>query len=247
MFCNINDFIRSAVFSCLMIIITIFYSFICILARPLPFRYRYHLVTIYTQVIIGLLKIICHVNYTIEGMKNIPKNRNGIIFSKHQSLWETFFLQGFFSQSAIILKRELLWIPFFGWGLATIDPISINRSAKKSAMNQLIQEGKKRLDAGRWILVFPEGTRTPPGVVGHYHVGGALLATKTGYPILPIAHNAGLCWPKRSFIKKPGMIRIVIGPLIETKDRDAREVLDEAKTWIETATTTLLEPVQNLH
>ncbi len=230
---KINLIIRSSLFSLLMLMATIFYSFICVAAFPFPFRYRYKLITAYTSAMLWLLKIICHVNYKIDGLENIPKNRSGIVLSKHQSTWETFFLQGLFYQSAIILKRELLWVPFFGWGLAIIDPIAINRSNTSNAMSQIITKGRKCLEAGRWILVFPEGTRIPFGEVGKYRVGGARLATATGYPVIPVAHNAGLFWPKRSFIKTPGTIHIVIGPLIETKDRSAEEVLSEAKNWIE--------------
>ncbi len=230
---KINLILRSSLFSLLMLMTTILYSFICLAAFPFPFRYRYKLITAYTSAMLWLLKVLCHVDYQIEGLENIPKNRSGIVLSKHQSTWETFFLQGLFYQSAIILKRELLWVPFFGWGLAIIDPIAINRSNTSSAMSQIITKGRKCLEAGRWILVFPEGTRIPFGEVGKYRVGGARLATATGYPVIPVAHNAGRFWPKRSFIKTPGTIHVVIGPLIETKDRSAEDVLAEAKNWIE--------------
>jgi 1-acyl-sn-glycerol-3-phosphate acyltransferase len=126
-----------------------------------------------------------------------------------------------------------LWLPFFGWGLATIDPIAINRSKKTNAMEQIIKKGKVCLDAGRWILVFPEGTRIPYGKVGHYKAGGARLAVTTGYPVIPVAHNAGRYWSKRGFIKKPGTVQMVIGPLIETKNKTPDEVLAEVKDWIE--------------
>jgi len=232
-FYQLNLLLRSSIFSLLMLIATIVHSFICLAAFPFPLRYRYKLVTVYTSAILWLLKIICHIDYHVEGLENIPKNRSGIVLSKHQSTWETFFLQGLFHQAAIILKRELLWVPFFGWGLATIDPIAINRSNTNSAMHQIINKGRKCLAAGRWILVFPEGTRMPPGQVGKYRIGGARLATATGYPVIPVAHNAGHFWPKRSFIKTPGTIRVVIGPLIETQDRAAEDVLAQAKNWIE--------------
>jgi 1-acyl-sn-glycerol-3-phosphate acyltransferase len=182
---------------------------------------------------IYLLKKLCYIHYAVEGLENIPKEQVGIVLSKHQSTWETFFLPLIFHNPAIILKQELLWIPFFGWGLASTDPISINRSAKSSAMQQIITKGKKSLAAGRWVLVFPEGTRVAPGVVGHYKLGGARLATATGYPVIPVAHNAGHCWPRRRFIKRPGTIRLVIGPLIESEGRTADEVLKLAKGWIE--------------
>lgn len=153
---------------------------------------------------------------------------------KHQSAWETFFIQGNFDQVAMIVKRELLWFPFFGWALALLGPIAINRKDSKSAMQQIIQQGKRYLEAGRWICVFPEGTRIASGEVGKYKLGGARLAVATGYPVVPVAHNAGRCWPKRKFIKRPGIIRIIFGPPIDPKGKTAEEVLELSKNWIET-------------
>jgi len=228
-----NLFTRSLIFSITMVISTILYSFLCILALPFPFRYRYVMIAGFTGVILKILKIICRIDYHVRGLENIPKNRNGIVLSKHQSTWETFYLPTIFHQSAIILKRELLWVPFFGWGLAIINPIAINRNKKSSAMEQIIKKGKACLDAGRWIIVFPEGTRIPYGKIGHYKAGGARLAVATDYPVIPVAHNAGRFWPKRGFIKKPGTIQIVIGPLIETKGKTPDEVLAAVKNWIE--------------
>lgn len=227
------QFIRSMIFSIVMAVVTTLYSFICITACPLPLRYRYKIVAAYTKAMVWALKIICRIDYRIEGLENIPKNRNGIVLCKHQSTWETLFLQSQFHQAAIIVKRELLWIPFFGWGLATIDPIAINRNEVATAMEQIIAKGRRCLQAGRWIVVFPEGTRIPYGQVGKYRLGGARLAVATGYPVLPIAHNAGRFWPRRKFLKTPGTIRVVIGPLIETTGRTAEEVLRDAKNWIE--------------
>lgn len=228
-----NLFLRSLLFSIIMLTSMIFQSFVCILASPLPLRYRYPLVTGYVTFIIWVLKVLCRVDYKIEGLENIPKDRAGVILSKHQSTWETFFLPTIFWEPAIILKRELLWVPFFGWGLATVSPIAINRSKRASAMDQVITQGKVCLEQGRWILVFPEGTRTPVGKVGKYRLGGTRLAVATEHPVIPVAHNAGLFWPRRKFIKHPGTVRMVIGPLIETKGRTPEDVLQEAKNWIE--------------
>jgi len=226
-------FIRSLIFGIVVPIYTMFYSFICILSAPLPLRYRYKIVAGWTDSIIWLLKVICNIQYDIEGLENIPKDRNGVVMSKHQSTWETFFLLGRFDRVAIILKRELAWIPFFGWGMAVTSPIAINRSDKTSAMSQILTKGKKCLEEGRWVLVFPEGTRIPVGQIGKYRLGGARLATATGHPILPVAHNAGRYWPRRKFIKTPGTVKLVFGPLIETKGRGPEEVLEETKNWIE--------------
>ncbi len=226
-------FFRSLIFSIYMILAATIYSFFCILAFPLPFRFRYKMIVAWTGSVLWVLKKVCRIDYQIEGLENIPKDRNGIVLSKHQSTWETFFLQGLFPEAAIILKRELLWIPFFGWGLAIIEPISINRSSI-TAIKQIIQKGRKCLESGRWILVYPEGTRIPPGQTGIYRMGGAKLAEQTGYPVIPVAHNAGRFWPRRSFIKYPGTIKVVIGPLIETKGLSADQILNQAKNWIET-------------
>ncbi len=228
-----SQWIRSFIFSIIMIVITIPYSFISLCAKPLPLKYRYGLIMWWTSMMVWFLKVICRVDYKIDGLENIPKDRVAVILSKHQSTWETFYLPTLFNQAAIILKKELLWVPFFGWGLGITDPIAIDRNNPKNAMDQIIQQGKSYLDAGRFILVFPEGTRIPPGQVGKYRLGGARLATATGYPVIPVAHNAGKYWKKRGFYKIPGTIHVVIGPLIETKDRTPEEVLDEAKNWIE--------------
>lgn len=228
-----NLYIRSFLFIFISLATMILQSFICILASPLPLRYRYATVTFYIAFVIWLLKVLCRVNYQVEGLENIPKDRAGVILSKHQSIWETYYLPTVFREPAIILKRELLWLPFFGWGLATVNPIAINRSNRTSAMQQIINKGRKCLEAGRWILIFPEGTRIPIGKIGKYRLGGARLAVETGYPVIPVAHNAGRFWPRREFLKYPGTVRMVIGPIIETKGRTAEEVMEQTKNWIE--------------
>src|SRR5579862_2919395 len=213
---KINLFIRALVPFLFSVIAIPPYSFACLASLVLPSRYRNALIRTYLAAHLYLLKKVCLVDYKVEGLENIPKNQNGIILSKHQSTWETFFLPLIFHDPAIIAKRELLWIPFFGWGLAASAPIAINRGKHVTAMQQIIQKGKKCLAEGRHILIFPEGTRIPAGKVGKYKLGGARLAEATGYPVIPVAHNAGYYWPKGKFIKNPGTIRIVIGPLIES-------------------------------
>lgn len=230
---KINMFIRSLLFTTIVSVYTFFYSFFSVALFPFPLRYRFAFIMAWTRTIIWLLQKLCYINYEVEGWENIPKDQNGIIMCKHQSTWETFFIPGHFYQPAIILKRELFWVPFFGWGLATVDPIAINRKDGRSAMEQIISKGKKCLDDKRWVLVFPEGTRIAPGKTGKYHMGGARLAAATGYPILPIAHNAGRFWPKRGFLKQPGTVKVVFGPMIETRGRKAEDILEETKNWIE--------------
>lgn len=234
---KINLFLRSLVFMLFMNTFIFLYSFFCLIPLALsfvvPLRIRYGIIMFFNRTMIESLRVICKVEYQIDGLENIPKNRTGIILSKHQSVWETFILPTLFDQSAIILKKELLWVPFFGWGLALVDPIAINRKDKSSAMAQIIKKGKQCINQGRWILVFPEGTRIPVGKVGHYRLGGARLAVETGAPIIPVAHNAGKFWPKKGFIKKPGKVHMVIGPVIETKNRAPEDLMNEVKNWIE--------------
>lgn len=230
---RLNLFIRSLIFSVYSLTTIAIYSLVCVLAWPLPVRWRHAIIRQYLRVYMWVLKVICHIDYTVEGLENIPADHRGVVMSKHQSTWETFFLPIVFHAPAVIVKRELLWLPFFGWGLAAGDPISINRSDASSAMQQIIKKGKKCLDSGRWVLVFPEGTRVAPGKPGKYRLGGARLAVATGYPVIPVALNAGHFWPRRKFIKRPGTVRVVIGPPIETKGRTPEEVLSLTREWIE--------------
>jgi 1-acyl-sn-glycerol-3-phosphate acyltransferase len=230
---KLNLFIRSSIFFLYSTLSLAIYSLVVVAMSIVPLRYRYVAIRAYMRAYFVMLKWICRIDYRIEGLENIPKDRNGVLLSKHQSAWETFFLPIIVRDPAIVLKRELMWIPLFGWAIAASKPIAINRNNKTSAMQQVITQGRKCLQAGRWIIMFPEGTRVANGVVGHYKLGGARLAEATGYPVLPVAHNAGCYWPKRSFIKYPGTVRVVVGPLIESEGRSAEEVLALTKDWIE--------------
>ena len=225
---------RSLLFSVGMILITVFYAIPSTLSYFLPYRSRYRLVNVWHRAVLRWLELTCGVHYKVEGLENIPRDQAGIIFSRHESTWETLALTKIFPPQAWVLKRELLWIPFFGWALAVLEPIAIDRNAGRKAINQIIEQGQSRLEAGRWIVVFPEGTRLAPGETKKFGVGGALLAAKSGYPVLPVAHNAGEFWPKRGFLKKPGTIRVVIGKPIASKGRKAAEINAEAEQWINT-------------
>jgi len=232
---RINLLTRAIIFLILLVVTLAPYSVLCLMAFIFPLRVRYAMVTGWTRLMVWFLRKICSLEYDIEGLENIPKDRNGIVLSKHQSTWETFLLPSLFPLSAIITKRELTWVPCFGWGLVASEPIAINRSDKSSAMEQILTKGKQALDQGRWIIIFPEGTRIAPGSAGNYRSGGARLAIHAGnYPIIPVAHNAGYFWRKGQFAKKPGTIKVVIGPAIETKGRTPEDIMDEVKDWIET-------------
>jgi 1-acyl-sn-glycerol-3-phosphate acyltransferase len=179
------------------------------------------------------LEITCQLRYVVDGKGNIPQYGPAIVFAKHQSTWETLALQRIFPSQIWVAKRELLWIPFFGWGLSMMKPIAIKRGTGRAAVMQLISQGRERLKEGLWVIIFPEGTRVPPGQKGRYRIGGAILAEHSGCPVLPVAHNAGEYWPRHSFIKQPGTIQVRIGRLITPGDRSAQEIMNEAETWIE--------------
>ncbi|MCP4009044.1 MAG: 1-acyl-sn-glycerol-3-phosphate acyltransferase [Proteobacteria bacterium] len=178
------------------------------------------------------LKVCCRIDYKVSGLENLP-DEPAVVIANHQSAWETIIFQKIFPGQSYLLKRELLWIPFFGWGLAANEPIAIDRAKKTQALQQLITQGKERLKRGRWIVIFPEGTRRPVGQPGTFQAGGAFIASKAGAPIVPVAHNAGVFWSKKSaFNKKPGTVEVVIGPVIESKGRKARELNLQAEEWI---------------
>lgn len=233
-------FTRSLLFAALHFLSVIFFSIFALILWPLPFRWRYKLVSQWAVFNLWLLKVICGIRYEVEGGENIP-DEPCVIMCKHQSSWETLALQALFPPQVWVLKRELLWIPFFGWGLASLKPIAIDRRAGRKALNQIIEQGRKRLDSGAWVVIFPEGTRIPSGQIGEFGMGGAFLAAKTGYSIIPVAHNAGKAWPKHGFLKYPGVIKLVIGNKIAI-DENMKKVSDINKQvyqWMESQMTRL--------
>lgn len=213
-----------------------------LLCTPLPFRLRYRVATQWARLSLDWLAITCKLRHRVSGDENVPDTAC-IVFSKHQSTWETLALQRLFPPQVWVLKRELLWLPVFGWGLAAMKPIALNRGAGRKAVEQLVEQGKARLKEGLWVIVFPEGTRTAPGTRGRYRIGGAVLAERSGHPVLPVAHNAGEFWPRRGFIKRPGTIDVVIGAPITSDRKDAATILKEAETWIE-STMDRISPVK---
>jgi 1-acyl-sn-glycerol-3-phosphate acyltransferase len=224
---------RSLCFMLLMWTSLIIYAPLALLTFPFPYKIRYMVVTAWPKYHVWLLKILCRLSYEVEGRENLPKGA-AIVLAKHQSTYETFALPYLFPPYTWVLKRELMWVPFFGWGMAMLRPIAIDRSSGRKAMEQLINQGRDRLDSGLWVVVFPEGTRIPAGKKGRYRLGGALLAHETGYPVVPVAHNAGTYWPKHSLLVYPGVVKIVIGPVIESKNKTAEQIRQQTEQWIET-------------
>jgi 1-acyl-sn-glycerol-3-phosphate acyltransferase len=209
-----------------------------LLTVVVPFAWRYAFIIRWAWFQLWLADRLLGITYEVEGRENIPSG-SAVVLSKHQSAWETLAFQEIFPPSVWILKRELLWVPLFGWALALLRPIAINRSAGQRALDQIVTQGRERLDKGIWVVVFPEGTRVAPRQRVRYKIGGAALAAATGYPVVPVAHNAGSFWPRRGFVKRPGVVRIVIGPAIPTRGRTALEVIADVERWIEGTMTRL--------
>lgn len=224
--------LRSTLYMLLQIIITPPYALLTLACFPLSPHNRYRVTSSWTFIMLFLLRNVCGIRYQIIGAENIPKTPS-IVLSKHQSAWETLAFQKIFPPQVWVLKKELLRIPFFGWGLAMTSPIAIDRSAKKKALEQIVEQGKDRLKQGFWIVIFPEGTRIPPGQRGKYRIGGAWLATHTNTLVVPVAHNAGELWGRNSFIKYPGTITVSIGEPIDPTGMEPGELNAQVEAWIE--------------
>jgi 1-acyl-sn-glycerol-3-phosphate acyltransferase len=215
------------------------------LVLPLKPHLRYRYLAHWGRFILWWLQVTCGITYRVEGRENIPDTAS-VVLAKHQSTWETIAFQSIFPAQTWVLKRELLRVPFFGWGLAAAWPIAIDRKAGREALKQVIEQGTERLRSGFWVIVFPEGTRVAPGVHGRYATGGAGLARAAGVPAVPVAHNAGEHWRRDSFIKVPGEIQVRIGPAIDTAGKSAAAITHEAEAWIETAMGGLPAPAESI-
>jgi len=225
--------LRSLLFLVLQSLFTIVFALSALIAIPLPPIPRYRFVGIWARVVMFLARHVLGIEYEVVGLDNLPAGGRAIVMAKHQSAWETIAFQLIFPPLSFVLKKELLKLPFFGWGLAMISPIAIDRDAGREALRDIEQQGEDRLAKGFWVLVFPEGTRVKSGEVGKYNIGGAWLAAKSGVPVIPVAHNAGVLWPKNAFLKRPGKITVVIGPAIATAGKKASAINAEVEAWIE--------------
>jgi len=224
--------IKSFVFFSNMVISAIIFSIPALLTFPLPFEKRYAFISQWARYNIWALGKICGLTFVVKGAENIPAEAS-IILCKHQSTWETYALQLIFPPQIWVLKKALLKVPFFGWALGLLEPIAIDRSVRKKAMQQILEQGKTRLDNGRWVVLFPEGTRIAPGKRGNYKLGGARLAEHTGHLAVPVAHNAGEFWPKHSMRKNPGVITLSILCPIDPNGKTAAEIGELVETSIE--------------
>ena len=214
--------------------LTMLYAIPCLLIGPLlPFRVRFSFLTLINYFYIAWLRICCGLGVELKGREHLPENGAYVVVANHQSEWETLYFQTLIRPQAVVLKRELLRIPLFGWALALLRPIALDRSKRRGALKQLLEQGQQRLDSGIPLLIFPQGTRVPAGQMGKLNKGGAMLAVSRGVPIVPVAHNAGLFWPGKSFIKYPGTVQVSVGPAIATEGRSVDEVHAEVSAWLE--------------
>lgn len=209
---------------------------------PAPFRVRYGAANLWVRFNLWVLRVVCGLRYSVRGREHIPQGHSGLILCKHQSAFETLVLQVIFPPVVFILKEELLRIPFWGWAMATLEPIAIDRAAKAKALKQILRVGAERIHDGRWIVLFPEGTRVPPGSRGRYGSSGGMLAQRAACPVIPVAHNAGEFWAKNGFMKYPGQIEIVLGPLLDGSALSAAEINQQAEEWIEREMVAITHP-----
>ena len=224
--------IKSALFMLVMTFSTLVWGIPSLLARFFPYRICFTIVSSWCLFNTLAAKYICGINYSIEGIENIP-DKPCIIMSNHQSTWETLAFPSIFPTLAWVVKKELLRIPIFGWGIASIQPIALDRKQGKKALKKLISDGIEKLSMGRFILIFPEGTRIPYGETHPLKVGGFVLAKRTKAHILPVAHDAGRLWPRHSFIKHAGTIRVKIGKPYATEGLSTEEITNKYAVWLE--------------
>ncbi|OMH28416.1 1-acyl-sn-glycerol-3-phosphate acyltransferase [Motiliproteus sp. MSK22-1] len=227
-------YLRAMLFSGVFLPVTVLYALLSLLFFSwLPFNLRFLGVTGINHFFLWWGKVVCGVRYEVVGLDNLPKSGGYVILANHQSEWETFFLQVATGPLSTVLKKELLKIPFFGWALALLKPIAIDRSERSGALKQILKQGKERLKSGIPVLIFPQGTRVKAGQLGRFNKGGAMLACSAKVPVVTIAHNAGEFWPSKSFLKYPGVIKVVIGPVIDTQGGSVDEIHQQSKDWLE--------------
>jgi len=231
-------FVRSALFNLCFFILTPVCSILILLFRPFGFHVSWFWAKVWSATSLWLAKVLCGIRVEIEGKEHFP-DEACVVMAKHQSAMETIAMPMLVPPYAWILKRELFYIPLFGWALAVMGTIAIRRGNPREAIKQVIEQGKQRLAEKRWVVIFPEGTRSAVGTTGNYQPGGIVVAHKAGAAILPMAHNAGAHWPKHGFIKHPGTVTFRFLPLIpaETVVNTKRsDLLENLKTQLESNT-----------
>ena len=224
--------LRSIIFNLGMWVMVIPYTLFTLLLIPMSAPRRSYIIAGWARFVVRWLRLTCKLDYRVIGRENIPRHP-AIILSKHQSAWETIAFQDIFPAQIWVLKRELLWLPFFGWALWALKSIAIDRTAGREALKQLVSQGKDRLQRGLCVVVFPEGTRIAPGARSKYHIGGAWLAAHAKATVVPVAHNAGEFWRRNSLLKHPGTITVSIGAPIEASGMKPDQLNQQVEDWIE--------------
>jgi len=224
--------LRASAFYLGFFIIILVVGCICCVGFFLPLKQLQSIASAGNYLSLFWLRLTCNIDVIVTGREHIPAGAC-VILSNHQSSWESFYLQWLFQPVSFVLKRELLWIPFFGWSLALLHPIAIKRAKPTAAIRQVLKQGKSRLDEGLKVVIYPEGTRMVPGELAKFKSSGAALATAAGVPILPVSHNAGEHWTLHGFLKYPGIVCLNIGPAIDTSNNSARELTETTRRWID--------------
>lgn len=235
-----RQWLGSVVFTLYLFVSVPIYGTVVLLTGVLPRRWTYHTARAWAVSVLWLLERACRLDYVVEGLHHLPATPC-VVLLKHSSAWETLAQLEIFPRQSWVLKRELMWVPVFGWVLWLLKPIAIDRKGGGAAVQQVLEQGRARLAQGLYIMIFPEGTRMPVGQTRRYGMSGVLLAAAAGVPVVPVAHNAGYYWPRRGWHKRPGTIRVVVGEPIATAGVDARELNERVQHWVE-ATVERIKP-----
>ncbi len=230
--------LRSTLHMAFMFVTVIPYSLVIVFARLLGARgdQLYGMAQRWLTLSVDAARVIMGIRYQIQGQENLPVGETSpaILLVKHQSTYETFLMPAIMPHPlAYVFKKELLYVPFFGWAIGSLDMIHIDRSQRAKAFAKVVEQGQALLAKGVWVIMFPEGTRIPRGQRGSYKSGGARLAIATGAPVIPVAVTSAKCWPRKAFIKYPGVVDVSIGKPIPSEGRDADELMREVEEWIE--------------
>jgi 1-acyl-sn-glycerol-3-phosphate acyltransferase len=229
---TVRQWLGSILFTLCLFLSVPIYGAVALLTAPLPRPLTYGVAVAWVDSMLWLLRRLCSLDYRVEGLEHLPK-QSSIVLMKHSSAWETLAQLKVFPRQTWVLKRELMWVPILGWVIWLLGPIAIDRRGGSGAVQQVLDQGRERLTAGFWVMVFPEGTRMPAGQTRRYGLSGVLLANEMGLPVIPVAHNAGYFWPRRGWLKRRGTIRVVIGTPIETRGVEPRLVNEQAQRWVE--------------
>lgn len=236
-----RQWLGSFLFTSFLFLSVAIWGIVTIVLRLFGYRAMFWGIRLWARSILAALRWLCGLEYSVRGVENLAI-RNSVILMKHSSTWETIAQLVLFPNQTWVMKRELIWAPLLGWVLFLLKPIPINRGGGRNAVEQVIKKGQQRLDEGLWVVIFPEGTRVPPGHSRRFGISGTLLAQAAERPIIPVAHNAGRFWPRRGLVKSPGMIQVVIGKPIDTADREPREITSEVQAWIEAEIAAMQKP-----